>query len=183
MKFYSSLDRSPSFGLADRLSRLLTFDFRAQFSVESGADFLVSLIVFGQGLTLGFTRGMPHIVGGVYAEVNILTERFSATAGFQSQWYDEYLNGEPLGIDIEALEESGDFAIKSVTLPPGGEVVLEKRTSGACVDGCCSHEDVAECHDDPENPANTMAGDLPVKHCTVARHVDIGCSPDCPNRV
>jgi len=93
MKFYKNLERDKPTDTRDRLSRLLTFDLRVQFSFEGGADVLLSLVLFGHGLTLGFTRGMPHIVGGIYVEINALTERFNLSAGYQSEWYAKYIGG------------------------------------------------------------------------------------------
>ena len=92
MKRYNSFERNKPFSLGERLSRLLTFDFRAQFAIEGGLDACLSLVVFGHGLTLGFTRGVPHVIAGVYLGVSALTEQFDMTFGFQSDWYDEYLN-------------------------------------------------------------------------------------------
>ncbi len=170
MKRYFNIERDKPFGILDRLSRLFNFDIRLQFGIESGADFCAGLVLFGHGFVLGFTRGMPHIVGGFYVSIHALTEQVTLTAGFESDWYHDYLN-DPIGLAIAANELSGgteDFGIRN-----------------ACSEGCCSHEDVAECHDEP---ANTTAGDLSSvrvvapKLCAVARHRDIGCDVDCAGR-
>ena len=132
MKRYNSFERNKPFSLGERLSRLLTFDFRAQFAIEGGLDACLSLVVFGHGLTLGFTRGVPHVIAGVYLGVSALTEQFDMTFGFQSDWYDEYLNRLVDEIrpctataDISSMYKAGidpalpdaDTAFAAVTVP------------------------------------------------------------------
>ena len=231
MKRYGGIERDKPFNFADRLSRLTEFDLRVQFSAESGVDGCLALVLFGHGLVLGFTRGLPHIVGGVYVGVSALTERIHFTFGFQSEWYDDYLNRidgpAPVGIDIDSLVKGTGIVNVSTTPISAGE----------CTEDCCSHEDVAECNDarlalgsvefdrsilslavcqwhgpiqncgnahddaaglaDDDNPqyisatvGEVQAGKVDdegrivtVKPCGIARHRDIGCSPDCPHRV
>jgi len=114
MKRYGSIERDKPFNFADRLSRLLEFDFRVQFSVENGVDACLSLVVFGHGITLGLTRGMPHIVGGVSLGVSALTERFEFTFGFQSDWYDDYMNDLFVNADIAPTSGDVSFLLPSV---------------------------------------------------------------------
>lgn len=142
MKFYRTAERSKPFSLGERLRRLLTFGIRFEVDVESGVDLLVGFVVFGQGVTLGFTRSTPHILAGFYSSFDILTERFTLCAGWESDAYSDYEARIDTLRDVIAADAIG------------------------CSDACCPNEadhvpgqNVCGC---VETPAHVSVADLSI---------------------
>ena len=194
MKFYKTLARDTPTDTSDRLSRLLTFDLRVQFSFDGGMGAVLSLVLFGHGLTLIISRGMPYIVGGVYVEVNALTERFRAAAGYRPEWYANYIGGLFDNPDSGPIIRTAPVDIDDATRKPC--CVHQDYTCTdecqLCEEGCCppSSDDIRLA---PEaapiirrsggaGRATKVTFRAATYGCGIARHQEIGCDTACSGR-